>query len=400
MRAYGDQNMTWQGLRDVARGQARYWPDGRVNAVYPNGDGARDFPTFTERFPEWLWRYYVATGDLDTTLRLYPSIARVADYLWSGRDATTGLLTGFAEGTNGDPVYGYDLSVTADTVSNVLGVNAFTRIAQLADLAHDSTGATTQRARAAQLSTAVNSRLVRPDGTYCDGVKADGSQSSHASQAANALALAYGVVPPERRAAVGAYVVSLGISLGPNHGLELLRGLAEAELWSELVHTLTNAATPGWAHIVARGGTFTWETWIPSDLIGDSMSHGWGSSALVAMQESLLGVTLQPPDASGAVLAAISPPKSGLARARGSVPTIAGPLSINWKRSGAALTLQVDVPTNASVRLSIPAPRVTAVQEGGLPVSRAPGVSVESTAGGVVVLGAGSGSYRFTTRFD
>ena len=42
MRAYGDQNMSWQGLRDVARGQARYWPDGQVNAVYPNGDGARD----------------------------------------------------------------------------------------------------------------------------------------------------------------------------------------------------------------------------------------------------------------------------------------------------------------------------------------------------------------------
>ena len=58
MRAYGDQNMTWQALRDVARGQARYWPDGQVNAVYPNGDGARTFGTSTARYPEWLWRYY------------------------------------------------------------------------------------------------------------------------------------------------------------------------------------------------------------------------------------------------------------------------------------------------------------------------------------------------------
>ena len=32
--------MTWQGLRDVERGQARFWPDGRVDAIYPNGDGA------------------------------------------------------------------------------------------------------------------------------------------------------------------------------------------------------------------------------------------------------------------------------------------------------------------------------------------------------------------------
>ncbi len=63
MRAYGDQNMTWQALRDVARGQARYWPDGQVNAVYPNGDGARTFATSTARYPEWMWRYYTSTGD-------------------------------------------------------------------------------------------------------------------------------------------------------------------------------------------------------------------------------------------------------------------------------------------------------------------------------------------------
>ena len=46
MRCYGDQNLSWQGLRDVQRGQARYWPDGRTNAMYPNGDGARSFATF------------------------------------------------------------------------------------------------------------------------------------------------------------------------------------------------------------------------------------------------------------------------------------------------------------------------------------------------------------------
>ena len=37
----------------------------------------------------------------------------------------------------------------------------------------------------------------------------------------------------------------------------------------------------GWANILARGGTFTWEVWQPSDVIGDSMSHGWGSNVLV-----------------------------------------------------------------------------------------------------------------------
>ena len=333
MRAYGDQNMTWQGLRDVARGQARFHPDGRVNAVYPNGDGARDFPTFTARYPEWLWRYYVATGDLDTAIILYPSVVRVAAYLWGARNGITGLLDGLADGTNGDPIYGYDLNVVADTASNALAVNALTRVAQLADLSGDSAGAALQRSRAAQLSASVNGVLLTGS-NYSDGLAANGSISTHASQEASALALAYNLVPPGNVAAVGGYVASLGMSVGPNHGLELLRALAAAGLWDDMVTLLTDATQPGWAHVVANGGTFTWEVWDPSDLIGDSMSHGWGSSALVAMSESLLGLTLLPPTTDGAVRIAISPPRSGLNRASGSIPTVAGPVTLAWSRRG------------------------------------------------------------------
>ena len=35
----------------------------RANAVYPNGDGARDIPDFTERYVEWAWRAYVDSGN-------------------------------------------------------------------------------------------------------------------------------------------------------------------------------------------------------------------------------------------------------------------------------------------------------------------------------------------------
>ena len=156
MRAYGDQNMTWQALRDVARGQARYWPDGQVNAVYPNGDGARTFGTSTARYPEWLWRYYVSTGDRTTALAHYRSVAQAVSWLWSTRQAATGLLYGLADSDNGDPVYGYDLSVAADTVSNVLSVNAMRRVAQIATLAGDDSAAPVWLARATQLASSVN----------------------------------------------------------------------------------------------------------------------------------------------------------------------------------------------------------------------------------------------------
>ena len=222
MRAYGDQNMTWQALRDVARGQSRYWPDGQVNAVYPNGDGARTSGPAPARYPEWLWRYFTSTGDHTTLLALYPSVTRAVDWLWSTRQAGTGLLYGLADTDDGDPVYGYDLSVAADTASNVLAVNAMGRVAQIATVAGDTAAAATWQTRASQLGAAVNGVLRRADGMYVDGVDANGAQSHHASQEANALALAYGVVPASKVAVVGRYVASLGIDVGPNHGLELL----------------------------------------------------------------------------------------------------------------------------------------------------------------------------------
>jgi alpha-L-rhamnosidase len=397
MRTYGEQNLGWQGLRDVARGQARFWPDGRVNVVYPYGFGARDIPTFTERYPEWIWRYYVSTGDRATALALYPSATRVAGYLWGTRQAGTGLLYGLADVPEGDPFYGYDLGVAADTASNVLAVNAFNRVAQLADLAGDAAGAATQQGRAAQLTSAITSLLARPDGVYVDGVDADGAKSAHASQEANALALAYGVVPAANLARVGAYVASLGIDVGPNHGLELMRALAVAGRQGDMVRLLTDASVPGWAQILAKGGTFTWEAWKPSDLVGDSMSHGWGSSALVAMQESLLGVSLETPNPDGTVRAVVAPPPGGLTRASGSVPTIAGPVAVSWLRSGRGVGLDLTVPANAEARVMLPASSAAQVREGGVAAASAPGVVVLSVSGGVAALSVGSGSYKFTT---
>jgi alpha-L-rhamnosidase len=397
MRAYGDQNMSWQGLRDVARGQARFWPDGRTNAVYPNDDGARFFGTFTARYPEWVWRYYASTGDRPTAVAHYSSAVKAANWLWSNRQTSTGLLYGLADGSNGDPVYGYDQSVAADTASNVLAVNAFNRVALLASVAGDQGGATLWLQRAAQLTAAINATLRRSDGVYIDGVDANGSQSGHASQEANALALAYGVVPPTDVPNVGQFVAGLGISLGPNHGLELLRGLAAAGLTQEIVHLLTDASTPGWAHIVASGGTFMWEVWSPSDLIGDSMSHGWGSSALVAMQEVLLGATFKPPNPDGTVRLRIAPPRTGLTRAAGSVPTIAGPASVSWTRHGRGMHLQLVVPSNATAEVELPASSTSSVREGGVAAAHAPGVTVMSVSGGTADLFVRGGTYDFST---
>ena len=327
MRCYGDQNLSWQGLRDVARGQARYWPDGRTNAVYPNGDGARSFATFSARYVEWVWRYYTGTADRATTVGLYPSTAKVGWVVVVGpperrrpaRRQRAPLRAGRHQqrrsrlrlrphrgGRHGQQRAGGQRLQPGGPAGH-----RGRRRGRRRPLAVQS-GATDRR----------HQRDARADPTASTSTAstASGAQSGHASQEANVLALAYGVVPEADVAAVTAYVAGLGISVEPNHGLELLRGLTAAGRPDLVVRTLTDATIPGWAHVVAAGGTFTWEVWRPSDLIGDSMSHGWGSSALVAMQETLLGVTFVEPGHGGTVSLSIAPPVSGLPARRGLGP--------------------------------------------------------------------------------
>ena len=399
MRTYAEQNLSWQGLRDMARAQARYWAaSGQVNEVYPNDDGPQNYPTFTARYPDWVWRYYLSTGDQATLAALFPTLQGVSDFLAGTVDATTGLVSGQPMSTNGDQQYGYDYDTDADTTLNILTVNAFDRIGAIAGLLGETDVATTSAGRGAALAGAVNAHLVRADGLYVDGLTIAGTQSPHASQLANAAALAYGVVPAARTATVARYVASLDISVEPDHGMELLRALHAGGLDSEVVRLLTDASFPGWAAILRQGGTFTWETWTPSDLIGDSMSHGWGSPALVAMQEGLVGAIPTAPDPAGpSTIVTVTPPSGGLSHASGTFPTPSGSYSVAWQRTGSTTTVALGVPPNAAAHLRLPGVSLSEVTEGGLPVAHAAGVSAAS-ADGAAVLTVGAGHYHFVAR--
>jgi alpha-L-rhamnosidase len=299
-------------------------------------------------------------------------------------------------------LYGYDTACAALTTTNVLSVHVFRRAAQMAGLLGQSAAAAVATGRADQLAAAINSRLVGPTGLYIDGLHAGGAPSTHASQQANALALAYGVVPAARLGAVGDHVAVLGMRSGPPHGLELCRALHAAGLDGALVALLTGARGPGYAHILAVGGTFTWESWTPFDLQGDSMSHGWGSSALVAMQEALLGVTFtgagptdDPSSVARGTSLLIRPPAGVLRRAAGTVATVAGPLAVAWRVAGSRLHVNVTVPANATATVQVPGHDPSLVSEAGRPVAGAPGITAVAAAGGTVTIGMGAGTYAF-----
>jgi alpha-L-rhamnosidase len=414
MRAFGEQNLTRRALLEFAQSQARYWAgQGRLNAIYPSGQGKRDIPDFTEIYPEWVWQDWLATGDRDLLAAVYPVLVNIAAYVAGSIDGRTGLVTNLPGG-DGDyqygivdwPMnmrYGYDMATTARTTVNVLAADVFDRVGRVASaLGRPGPEVAVQGQRRAALVAAINARLRRPDGVYVDGLHADGSRSSHASQHANAYAIAYGVAPDGAAvAAAGARAAALGMSMGPQTAAVLLAALHDAGRDGDLVRVLTDRRRDGWANVLARGGTFTWETWEPSDSNGDSMSHGWGSTVLVAIQEALLGVT---PTGPGFATATVAVPAGGLgslSRASGTVPTVRGPITVSWSRpttAGGGFDLDVSLPANSSAVVAVPATSAGAVSEGGRPLAAVPGVRSFRQQGQVVLVDVGAGSYRFGSR--
>ncbi|HZR13117.1 MAG TPA: family 78 glycoside hydrolase catalytic domain [Acidimicrobiia bacterium] len=340
MAAFGEQDLTRKSLLEFAQSQVRYWSNGAVNKIYPTGLGGLDINEFTEIYPEWVWQYWLDTGDRTLLAHVYPALVGVARYVADSIDPSTGLVTNLPSTS----VY-YSFPVV--TRLNVLGANVFARVAEVAAVLHrPAPELDAQRARRAALVHAINARLTRPDGIYVDGLNADGSQVAQTSQDTSACALVYGVVPDARRGAVGAYVASLGLTAPPRTAGEVLDALALTGQDAALVHVLTDRNADGWANILARGGTFTWEVWEPSDIIGDSMSHGWGANVLVEIQRALLGVRATD---GGYGTFSVAPPSAGLAWARGRVPTPHGDIVVSWQRDARGGTrLRLTVPPGAT----------------------------------------------------
>ncbi len=389
MVAFGEQNVTRKSLLEFAQSQRRYWvKSGSINKIYPTGLGAEDINEYTEIYPEWVWQYWMRTGDRALLAAVYPVLVNIAGYVDTYVDPSTNLVDDL-------PATSVYYSYPIVTRINVLGANVFRRAADAAAaLGRPSGEVTRQRRKQAQLTAAINRHLTRPDGTYVDGIDNNGAKMTTASQYANACALAYGVVPQNRRSKVAAYVAGFGMGVPVSSATEVLRGLADNGHVDDMVRILTDPAHDGWANILAQGGTYTWEVWEPSDAAGDSMSHGWGSNVLVEIQQTLLGVR---PTSPGYASFDVSPPPSGLDWAGGTVPTPRGTIAVAWRRPaspGSEFVLDVTVPANASATVHLSAAGPHDVTDGGRPLRGAPGIGQVTARQGKVVVGVGAGHYE------
>ena len=388
MAVLADQNLSRKSLQEFAASQARYWPSGAINKIYPTGLGAEDIDEYSEIYAEWVWQYWLYTGDRSLLQEVYPVLVKLSGFVQGAVAPSTGLVTGLQ---TTEASYPYRVA----TRLNILGANVFRRTADVAQvLGRPASEISRQRQRQTALTAALNRHLTRSDGIYVDGLVGR-ALASRASQEVNACAVVYGVVPPRHLKTVASYVAGLGMHAEPQTAAEVIRTLATVGNYKELLVRLTDASTNGWANILARGATFCWEVWQPSDANGDSMSHGWGSNVLVEIQQWLLGVR---PSSAGFETLEVSPPASGPVSALGTVPTPRGTVAVGWRRAAPdrpATSVDLIIPPNATATLSLAGVHPNTVTESGIPVAKVAGVRVEPSVAGAAVFLVGAGTYHF-----
>ena len=367
MTVMGDRTMSLKSLLEFLDSQDQYWPDGRLNAVYPNGDGGRDIPDYTQSYLVWVWDYYMQTGNDAFLKEHYNQLRKVAEYVEAYQNKETGLIHNLAGGRgpyefgiiDWPPAmrYGYDIETGSRTVVDVYAYLDYLAIANIAGVTGNINDRDGYKEKAESIKKAINSKLINAEGVYIDGLKSDKSASTHASQHANMMPLANGIVPENYVETVTKLVKDKKMSVGMVTVRWLPEAIGEAGEGEHLFELYTNTSWDGWANIIEQGATVTWESWDAPEH-NNSLSHPWGAVGLLGIQQYILGVkTLK---AQHEVIQ-VKPLdfKDKLSFAEGILPTDKGNIKIKWERTAKKYTLTLAIPDNMQAEIYVPGVNLT-----------------------------------------
>lgn len=178
-------------------------------------------------------------------------------------------------------------------------------------------------ARRARLVAESFDRAFYRSGT---GLYADGEGTDHSSLHANAAALAFGLVPGERKGRVADFLVSKGMACSVYFSQYLLEALFEAGRDEAAIALMTSEGDRSWLGMMEQGSTVTMEAWSLKAKPNQDWNHAWGTPPLNLIARYVLGVRPLKP---GFAEYETKPRLGGLGRVEGTVPTPRGPVKVS-----------------------------------------------------------------------
>ncbi len=375
-------------------------PSGLVPAIAPEYvqflDQAGHDTDFRDS-PEWgsavvlsPWAAYQSYGDPGPLRQHYESMQRYIAYLQS---RATGNLLNYGLGDwydigPGPPGYAKltskRLTATATLYEDLV---AMTGIAHVLERSEDEARYTRQ---AEEVRDALNTSLFH----------ADTNQYDRASQTANAMPLALGIVPAGHRAAVLANLVrdieahGYHVTAGDVGFHYVVRALTDGGRSDVLEQMLSLSTNPSYGYQLARGATTLTEAW---DTNPDSsqnhfmLGHGeeWFYRGLAGLDIDLSRaaadrIRIHPYVPLG---------QSDTTRASAAIDTPLGTVRSAWSKIGdTAIAIEISIPPNATATLSLPV-GYRAWKESSDLLAQSVGVSQNNDPSSVTLV---SGTYRIT----
>lgn len=225
------------------------------------------------------------------------------------------------------------------------------------------------------------------------------------TQACQAFALHFGLLPPERRQDVLNVLVgevdrhqghlATGI-FGTRYLLDALSRFGRADVAYGIVDQKT---FPGWGHMLDRGATTLWEHWELSDNTY-SHNHPMFGSVSAWFIDYIGGI--RPDDSAVAFDRFTICPNivGGLTDADAKYQSIRGPIGCQWRVEAGKLQMNVTIPPNTTATVYVPTTDIGSVTEGGKPAAEAPGVRQLPSQERAAVFEVGGGQYRFESKLS
>jgi alpha-L-rhamnosidase len=399
-------NFFTKWLKDVAADQ---YADGSVPHVIPNviAQGRTSGPGGSTGWSDVAtivpWNMYLAYGDQQMLATQYGSMKAWVDYmqhqsknnLWnSGSHFGDWLFYSVNDDTDGSSAITskYLIAQCFYAYSTQLLINA-------AKVLGKSDDVNTYTALLARIKQAYLNEYVTPNGLI-----------SSDTQTAYVLALEFNMLPENLRPQAADRLVAnirrynnhltTGF-LGTPYLCHVLSRFGHADVAYRL---LLQDTYPSWLYPVKMGATTIWERWDGIRPDGTFETPGMNSYNHYAygaigdwMYRVSAGIDTRT-EGPGYKQIMIKPVTGGgLTDVNADYQTNYGKISSHWKLENGNFSMDVEIPTNTTATIYIPANGSSNIMENGKPLSAHPEIKLAAAETGYIVVNAGSGIYHFNT---
>ena len=390
-------------LKDVAADQL---PSGSVPFVIPNVLGARasgstgwaDVATIIP------WNMYLAYGDKKVLQDQYPSMKAWVGYM---RDSSVNNL--WARGFHfGDWLF-YSVNDDRDgksaltdkyLIAQCFYAHSTQLLINAAQVLGKTDDVTTYSDLLQKIKTAFLNEYVTSSGRLVSS-----------SQTAYVLALNFDMLPESLRPQAAQRLVD-NVKSYNNHlttgflGTPYLCHVLSRFNHNEVAYDLLLQETyPSWLYPVKMGATTIWERWDgikPDSTFQTETMNSFNHYAYGAigdwMYRVMAGIDTDEKGVGYKQITIKPRLSSKMTKAEADYQTYYGNISSHWATNNGALTMSVEIPTNTTATIYIPAKSVESILENGKPLSAFKEIEVKGVVDGYVVVKTGSGKYLFNIR--